>query len=410
MTHSPSRRTGTPFLLGAAIFALPLLIGCQGPKVVAKVNDKNILADDYCDRVEQVRGQSFSQQSPSMDAGALTLAAMIQTDLIDSLAAEQHAVPSDEKVRSYAALVKRIEPDQIANSHITDADLQQQMKLLLEEVAIGTDGASVSDSDIQNMYNELKTANQLDYPALYSVRMLPPLPDLNQARQLLDELKKAGNFKAFGISHGMSPEQASALAPPTVISSRRTKKELTNALDKLAPNAFTPEPIAISSSDPNNPTAPPQTSYIVGQLVSKEPGKTPTIAEIHPFLEVLALQHKFPQWQQHEAKSLADYTLKAKIEIFIPRYQTLVNEMVVGQARAMQAQMSAPPTFSAPPGGPGSSPGAGPGAGPGTSSGPGPGAGSAPKPGGSSGSRSEAGPGAGSGASPGSSSGSGSGR
>ena len=347
MTHTPSRRIATLFLQGSALFALPLLFGCQGQKVVAKVNDKSILADDYNLQVQQVRGQTLARTS--MDAGEITLIQMIEAALIDTLAADPtlHAIPSDDKVKSYVALLKRIHPElmqEIQNKATNNEELTQQIKMLLEMHAIGTDASSVSDSDITAAYNDLKSQNQLDFPGIYTVRLLP-LSDPDKARQALEQLKKTRDFKSLP---GISPAQAAILQQGSIYSSKQLQPELVAAFNKLASGEFTPEPVALTLPDPNNPAAPPQTSYIIAQLISKEPGKTPQIPEIHTFLEQTALERKFPQWQQHEQKLLADFTLKSKIEIFIPRYQSIVSEVIMPQAKSMEAQSSAPQDNSAP--------------------------------------------------------------
>ncbi len=320
--------------------ALPLLAGCHQEKIVAKVNDVSITEADFNAKLMHVRAGNFPQEL-NLDAGGVTMLNLVQASIIDQCAKEPPVkyTPTDEALKSYVAQVMRMFPDmvnRIKGGEMTEEDLMNSVKSRLELLAIGTDGATPDDKEIQAMYDELKTQNSLDYPALYTIRFVT-LPDLTTAKNFLDNLKKTGSFKTAATAINIPAESAAQVGRTTVLAQKQLPPKVTAVLDTLKGNDFTPEPVEFTINDPNQPGATPSPKFMVAQLVNKEAAKTPTIAEIKSQLIQMALEKKFPQWSQHAAQRVADYTDKAKIDIQIEKYKPLLNNVIIPSAKRSAA-------------------------------------------------------------------------
>src|SRR6476619_5296122 len=114
-----SRLSALPALCAAAI-ALTALTGCQGRKVVARVNNTPIMEDEYLQRIQYIRQLP---QNSTMDAGGYMLVSLIQDTLTDELAKEKKWVPAEESVNQLAETFRRTRPDfeqQIAAKTLTE--------------------------------------------------------------------------------------------------------------------------------------------------------------------------------------------------------------------------------------------------------------------------------------------------
>ena len=353
MTCTRQRRIPASLALSALVLALPLLSGCQGRKIIARVNNQTITEDDFIPRVERLR---TIPQGVNLDCGGLTLYNMIRTDLIDQLAADPavHAAPSPEQVKTYGNLLKHMLPklqNQMSNGLLSDEDFQEQVRIVIEMVGIGTDGAKAEEADVQATYDDLKAKNQANFPASYSVRLLP-VDTLVNGQKILDQLKKTGDFKQAAQTLQMSPDRMASVGKQTLFLKDELPPKLTEALDRLSPGQFTPDPVGYDVPNPSDPKAKAVTQYVIAQLVSKEAMKPATIDDMRPQLQQLALEKKFPQLNQHFAIKLADITTmsqkKGSILIYIDRYKAPVTDFMMSQANSM-VQGGAPP----PAGGPG---------------------------------------------------------
>ncbi len=333
-THA-FRKSARPALgvLAVAMLALP---GCQGRKVVARVNSETINEDDFTSRA--LRVDNIPAQS-GLDAGGLTLVNMIKDSLQQQLAKSKGVVVTDDQVNKYITALERINPALVTDLHsgkVSMEDLVRQYRFEMSSFAIGTDNAKPDPKDVQAAFDEQKA--NLKVKANYTLRVLP-LADLGKAQQSLDELKRSGDFKKAGLIGGLTASQVVNVGKDTVIPADQAPPVLKEALDALRPTEFVKQPVLLQG--PNG-----QTVYVVAQLVDKQKERELTLDEIRPLLERFALAKKFPQWAQHAESESSNFILKSKenIQINIERYKPLRDKFVIPQP-------TAPMPAQAPPGG-----------------------------------------------------------
>lgn len=339
-------------LIAAA--AAQILTGCHQQKIVAKINQHSITEDEFNARVQRVRAASL--QNSNLDAGGITLLNMIKSSIIDQCASDPSvkAMPSDEAVKTYVSQVLRMYPDlanKIKTNELSLEELTDQVKTNLEQVAIGTDGAKIDEKELQATYDDLNSRHAADYPALYTIRAITP-PTAAQAQTALDAVKKSGDFSSASTALQIPAELASQLTRTSVFSGKQLPPEVVAVLETLKPGEFTPAPITITVPDPNNPQGGAGSQrFMIAQLVAKEPAKTPTLAEVRAQMTEMTLEKKFPQWSQHAAKQVSDFTLKANIEIMVDRYKSLMTNYILPEAKRTAQAASAPDPSMAPPAG-----------------------------------------------------------
>jgi len=395
-----SRRYPRLILALPALCATALaLTGCQGRKIVARVNAATITEEEYLNRTQYVHANQFPQTA-NMDAGGVTLMSMIQDSLTDQLAAEQNYKPSEQAIKQLTEIVRRSTPqieEQIVTNQMTEEDVYRLVRRLIEITALGTEGAKADPQKVQQMYDDM--SKKAIYPATYSIRVLF-VTDPVKAKDVMDQLKASKDFKKAAQNLNLQPAEIANAGREVVLPKEGAPPELVKALDALGNGPFTPEngpftsgPVAITQPpNPNNPTGMGNTVYLIAQLIGKQAEEKPPLDKIRPYLEQRVLQQTQPQWQMHAQQKIGEYTRKAyesnQIQINIERYKPLLESVIMAQANA-HAEATAPPMS----GGPGAAPGGAPAPGPG---GPPSGAPSAP-PTGSNGAAPGGAPGAGKG-------------
>ena len=339
MSYFRIRRAPAYLALAATAAVLPLLLGCQPQTIIARVNDKPVTEQEFITAVQKVRQTSFQNQDPKMDAGGLALENKIQGILVDECAAEPalKAVPSDDTLKAYFTQVQRKYPNitnEIKSHSVDQEDVINQIKTTMEMLAIGTDGAKPDDKELQAEYDKHIADHALDYPALYTIRLLLA-ENREQANTALDEIKKTGDFHHAADMMGISPEQAATMIRATVYTGEQLPPPTIKVLDTLTPNSYTPEPIEFTvPANPNNPQAtPPTPRYMIAQLIEKVPASVPKLASIKELVTQMALQEKYPQWGLHAAGRVAEFTEKANIQIMVDRYKPMLAEIILPAAK-----------------------------------------------------------------------------
>jgi hypothetical protein len=201
-------------------------------------------------------------------------------------------------------------------------------------LAIGTDGAKPDDKELQAEYDKHQADHTLDFPTLYTLKILLA-PSREAAAGVLEDLKKSGNFKDAAAKLGVPPDRAVKMITSTTYAGEQLPPPTVKVLDTLTPNQYTPEPIEFTvPSNPNNPQAAPTTQYMIAQLVSKEPGvTTPKLAEVRELVTQMSLQEKYPQWSMHAAVRVGAFTEKSNIQIMVDRYKSLLNDVILANAK-----------------------------------------------------------------------------
>jgi hypothetical protein len=306
---------------------LQALSGCQ-PKnsVVASVNGVNISQDEYVEHVQTVDYPTLSQVPAQLDAGGLTLVSMIQQELTHQLASkDKKTAVSDEQVEEYINSKIRNEPDtarQLELGRLSRENLARQVRFTYEQFSIGTDGAKPSDAEVQKAYDEQKD-NRLKYKTLYTVRMIP-VTSIEKGNEVLQELKKSGDFRKAGEANGYPPLELIYLNKNDFVTADQYP-ELSTVLDTLKPNEFTPSPVTVMVTNRQNPTGPKLPAYVIGQLIKKDPERIPTLKEVRVLLEHQLVEQTHPEAdrRQHFASLLTDFTSKSQVQIYLKRYEPL---------------------------------------------------------------------------------------
>jgi hypothetical protein len=323
------------------------LPGCQGRKVVARVNSETINEDDFTTRA--LRVTSINPQS-GLDAGGMTLVNMVKESLLQQLAKSKGIAVSDDQVNKYTSGIEKLNPqllEGIRTGKITQEDINREYRNEMILFGIGTDNAKADAKDVQASYTRHQT--DLTIKGSYTIRLLP-LPDPVKAQLALDEVKKSGDFKKAAAVAGIPPE-SSNIGKETVLPALQTPPELKAALDSLKPLDYVTKPVPLQNSQTG------QQLYIVAQLVQKTNDHVLTLDESRSLVERFALADKFPQWGQHAESAMNDFITasKDKIEINIERYKPLKEQFILPKPKAAlppQASAGSAPT----PGGAGAAP------------------------------------------------------
>ncbi len=340
--HSEMSRRASRRLLACGVAALSLswLAGCQGHRVVARVNSSPINEEEYMERVQRT-----TQMLPNTDAGGTALVSIIREKLTTQLAAQKNAIPSEDAVRKLANYSRRSIPqlyDEINAGQLDESDFLNSVRFNLEEFGIGTEGAKATEAEVQEMYRTQK--DLLAYPDMWTVRLLQ-VPDPTSGQVILDQLKKDGNFANAARQMGADPMQASAAGKaatliasgPNMTTLLTDNPSLREALAKLNPNEFLPAPMTVQARNPQAPTS-LQNIVILVQLVKRLPGKPVTLDETRPLIEQTVIAKKNPEWRQHKNQQLAEFTgKKSDIQINVKRYQPLLSTYILPQAEGNAA-------------------------------------------------------------------------
>ncbi|MCW3098170.1 MAG: PPIC-type domain [Chthonomonadaceae bacterium] len=331
-------RSARPALcaLTIALIALP---GCQGRKVVARVNSETINEDDFTNRALHVT--SLNPQA-GLDAGGVTLVNMIKENLLLQLAKSKGVTVTDDQMGKYVSGIEKLQPqilEGVRSGKITQEDLNREYRMEMLLFAIGTDNAKATQQELQAAYDKHQT--DLSIKGNYTLKILP-LQDPAKAELALAELKKSGDFKKAAAAGGLPPEIAATMGKETTIPSTQTPPDLRNAIETLKPTDFVAKPVPLQNTQNG------QMFYIVAQLVDKTKDRVLSMDEAHVLVERFALADKFPQWGQHADTAMNDFITQSKdnIQIDIDRYKALKDQFILPKPKtAVPAQA---PSGSAP--------------------------------------------------------------
>lgn len=344
-------------VLCAGCLTLILLSGCQGHKVIARVNGDPILEEEYSDRLQRVNATDLSQNTPGLDAGGNVLVTMIQEKLLDQLAAKDHVVPTDEWLRTLESFRKHMDPRvviELNGGPDNDARYIEGLKQQREMIGIGTDGARVEATDLQTEYNKQKS--QLVYPEMFMVNWLPA-PTQAQAQQAYDALKRTGDFnaaiQALGQSPPAGPPRTVVIADSPannqsflVVSSDPRQSPLPLPADFLKELRSLPvgqslmKPVTLNLSITQGAPPTPRTLYFVVKLLSKQASSPATLAEATPALEMSIITQRLPDWQRHYYQQMADFTHSSSIQINITRYRPILAYIQTMQQQNLASAIS----------------------------------------------------------------------
>ena len=345
------RRSLTIF--GAAT-VLAALSGCQNHKIIARVNSVAINDDEYDAAVSRVKANDFqalTQQGIPTDAGGAGLVAVVKEKLLEKLAADKNAIPSDDTVNRYIQYLMRASPN-VMNAEeagqLSKDDLPRLVRDQMIRIALGSNNATVPEEDIKKEYDDNKknagaAPKYSEYPEMYGLRAVP-VPSQAEGIQLINQIKATGDFAAAAAK--ISPQAGHVTYLFADSPTQPLPAPLKTALNSLKEGQLASAPISLATT-PNGPGP-----LIVVQLVKHMPKGEATLAEAHEAIREMKLQQTQPQIMQHSQEVINEFNQKANIEVYIDRYKNVVKAaMVPPPPSAMGA--GAPNGASAPGGAPG---------------------------------------------------------
>jgi hypothetical protein len=282
-----------------------------------------------------------------MDAGGFTLVSMVKDALINELAKDKGWAPSEDDVQRLASYYLAASPNMAValKSHLISMDdVRDMARIQLAETSIGTDGAKADQSALDAFYQS-NSAKMFNIPETDTVKSLQA-PDEASAMQAIEALKRSGDFAKVATDILMAPPEMARNAgreTPLPVTPQ-LPPDLKNALAALKPGEITPKPIALHPSA--STAGAPATVYAVIQLVSREPARTLSLADVRPFIEQKVVTTSHPDWQQHQLQLLAAFTKdliqKGELQINLKQYQPLVDSFIVPMAEGRMNQSPAP--------------------------------------------------------------------
>lgn len=328
-------------LVTGTALSLVLLTGCQNQKVIARVKNQPITEEQIAARAMRLTSQDLANV-PQFDAGGAALLSTIREMLSEMYCAEKGYQPEPAEVDKMVAYIQKRNPglDAAIKAGKTDTvDLKREQRFLMQEVAIGTDGAQVTKEELQKEYDESKKL--VTVPKIYTMRLLP-VPSEKEGMRVLPELKQTGDFKAAATKLDMTVQRVAAMGQDTYLSPDLFEAESVKELDALPADKFTEKPITLKfKPSATNPQG-GQSAIVVGKMVAVTPEYTPTLDEINFVIKQRVLAKKFPQFEQHKNQMIAEFTSKADIQINAKRYEPLL------EIFRMQAQVNAAPPAGTP--------------------------------------------------------------
>jgi hypothetical protein len=353
--HLFHRKQVRPIIAIGAFLLLPALYGCQGHKIVARINGDTITDEQYSNRLERVVPQEFQpmmQTAPGMsiDAGAVALVTAIRERSVDILAKQKNAMASNETVDAlfkYQELANPNLANLIKNGTVQEEEVKHNLRIQTEAVGIGTDGAQVDAKELTDAFNLAKNSpnpvDKLDISEKYGMRLLR-VKDETDGLLVLGRLKASGDWSEEARKEG-DQKQLDGTDQTFPVPDLQRLPALYDVIKTLSPGQFAPAPITLTVPQQSGT----QSFTVVAQLTKKIPAHQVTLDEVRAELTARLLQKKFPQWQQHFVQTLNDF-LRSKdtnIEIDIERYRPLVTAFF----KTPPEPMVAPGGVSAGPGG-----------------------------------------------------------
>lgn len=325
-------RQAVQLLSGLCLLGL-LISGCAadglaGHTIVARLNGTPINDERYYNNMEHLRAQDFPTTAEE-EAGAVALTQVLRNQAVDDLAAQKGYAPSEDDVDSFYQYEMTVQPQLQAavTQGLTSAEDQKRtIRRGLEQLAIGTDGATVDPQELQAAYTAVQspqTSSQstmpvtVDVPATVTIRALS-VPDFTSGGQAISALKATGNWTAEAQQlHPARPFLGQQVSVP-VDALQRQLPELYKAVIALKPADFAPEPVNVS------PAGSPVSQYVVVQLISKSSPIHLSMDQVRVPLKIRVLQQKFPMWPIHMDTELYNFLQSANLEIYNDRYRDQV--------------------------------------------------------------------------------------
>ena len=341
---------------GALLASFTVLTGCQGEKIVARVGSDSIKESEYYGRTLRMNAAGILEGT---DAGGAAMVTIIREKMTAQLAAAKNALPTEEQLSRFVAYQMRLNSQvkaAIEKGLISEEEIKRGYRFQFEEIGIGTEGAKISEADARTEYDRL--AKEKDYypdplnpsqmslnpskvPETWVVKFIPVQSE-EFGNRLISEMKVTPDFIQAATKLGLPAQQAQAIAQERSFARQRLAAEIPSleaALAPLSPGQITPKVVAVATPPTaQSATTQPTTSYIVAQVVRKDPEYLFKFEEARTAIEYNLLMQRNRDWFTHKEQQMADYTTKLTsndaIKINLKQYQSLLDTFIKTAAKS----------------------------------------------------------------------------
>ena len=323
-------RISTGRFAAAGVLAL-VLAGCGSQeKIAARVNNVPITEEQFNIRTRNVTPADL--QRVHVRAGEFAMQELIAEALMQQLAQQKNAVPTEAQIKEYAKFAKRYNNSEVTfvpddPSRRTDEDWITDVRSTVAYRNVVMQSFKFTDADLQRVYEQLKP--RLRERDRYHLRIID-MRNSARAKEALQALKNNIVFETVALKYSedvvSGPKGGDVGEVPDVY----IPQPLLKAIQGLKPGEYTRSVVAATVPKPPAPGQQPgqptgtETRYFLAQLVEKKTGTTPTRDEVRLLLENMLARQRDPQAFQRVQRELREFQQKATIQINIKGYDHLL--------------------------------------------------------------------------------------
>lgn len=327
------------------------LVGCnKAQKVIAKVDDQIITEQDFYSRLEDLDAVSLAAAARTgsfLKAGDVVMQTLITEKLVEAIAKQKGITATDAEIQNYVAFAKKYPglPASLPENKLrTDEEYRREARYQVLLRKLAAQPLDLKPEDIQKTYDEVKP--NLQEKRQFKLRVIGTAAEA-KAKEALASLNKGVAFETVALTQSEEPSQKQSgdigFVPddPNVV-----PEALLKEIRKLKPGEWTKSVVKAMGTPPNAPAAPLSPRYYLLKLEEVKPERYPTLDEVRPLIESLALTRKDPNAQLRVRDIVTETIGKAKIVVNVKRYEPVVER--IKQAAVQAAQPPAPQPAPAP--------------------------------------------------------------
>ena len=354
----PLKKRGAALTAAAAALAIAIA-GCQHQQAgtntgstdteasVAVVNGQPIAQSDFFNQLQIFQPPQQQQQQAPEPVGRTVLRNLIETDLIEQLAAKENAAPTDQELDGVLAGEKALLDfqtiagfeKQLQDAGLTEDDVKnRQLRPMLSRVKLLSNGTTVSDQDITQYYDKNK-AQRFSLPDRVHIRKIA-LASQMEAQTIAAAIKGGKPFENY---LGQSIDQST---PGGDV------RQWIPLSGNIAP-ATKPIVDALKNVNTGDIAAPLNYggSWWIVQVVDKKPASVIPLDQIRDLVRFQILSDKvqsnFSSNMDLEQK-MRQFTASSNITTTLPLYQSLIDQIKNPPPPPSIPQMAPPSQPSAP--------------------------------------------------------------
>ncbi|MCL5283133.1 MAG: peptidyl-prolyl cis-trans isomerase [Armatimonadetes bacterium] len=299
------------------------LVGCKREEVVARVNGHAITAKEFDQQCQDVNVRDLdivAQQGHLLTAGQVALSDLINYELAVQLAKKDKVTPTPQQISAEMAFARKFPNQSGLFPGTTNAELNRLVTFSRSLLNIATQGITVTPQEIQQYYQQNKAGFTM--PETYHLRAIE-MADPSKVKEALASLKSGVAFQSVAMQLSDDPASRSKNGDIGLQTQATMPPPLYNAVQKLKPGQYT-NPIKLVANASGPTGSHPVTVYVIAQLVDEIPAMLQPLSDVQVEIEHTLLSQKVPNLAQRESTMLSDFRKQSKIEIYLKKYQNLL--------------------------------------------------------------------------------------